>query len=138
MHRSIKALIALSLIAAAAACAPKSTVATAPVILDTFSIAGSWTGCLVQPHVTCTPISMTVVDTSVTDSTARVIGSGNWGQNVAIHGTLFEAIVSLDATATGVVQGWSFTGVVAGTSLTGNMSVPGNDSTFQATFTKSP
>jgi hypothetical protein len=135
MHRSI---FAFALIAVAAACGAKTAETTAPVIVDTFTVAGTWTGCLIEPQVPCTPISMTVADTSLTDSTANVSGSGNWGQAVAIHGKLFEANVSLDATATGVAQGWSFTGVVAGASLTGNMTVPGKDSTFQASFTRSP
>ena len=133
-----KPIIALLIIAAAAACGAKSNVTTAPVIVDSFSIAGTWTGCLVQPQVPCTPISMTMADTSLTDSTANVAGSGNWGQAVAIHGSLFLAHVSLDANATGVAQGWSFVGAVAGTSLTGAMSIPGKDSTFQANFTRSP
>jgi hypothetical protein len=135
MHRSI---FALALIAAAAACGAKSTATTAPVVVDTFSIAGTWTGCLVEPQVPCTPISMTMTDTSLTDSTANVVGSGNWGEAVAIHGKLFEANVSLDAIATDVAQGWSFTGQVAGASITGKMTVPGKDSSFQANFTKSP
>jgi hypothetical protein len=135
MHRSAFALL---LIAGAAACGAKAKAVTAPVIVDSFSIAGTWTGCLVEPQVPCTPISMTVVDTSLTDSTAKVSGSGDWGYAVAIHGKLFEADVSLDANATGIAQGWSFTGVVAGASLTGTMTVPGKDSTFQANFTRSP
>ena len=122
------------MIAAAAACGSKSTATTAPVVVDTFSIVGTWSGCLVEPQVPCTPISMTLTDTSTTDSTANVYGSGDWGQAVAIHGKLFEADASLDASATGVAQGWSFTGVVVGTSLTGNMTVPGKDSVFQANF----
>ncbi len=135
MHRSI---FAFALIAVAAACGAKAAATTAPVIVDTFSIAGTWTGCLVEPQVPCTPISMPGADTAVTDATANVSGSGNWGQAVAIKGKLFEANVSLDATATGVAQGWSFTGAVAGASLTGNMTVPGKDSSFQANFTRSP
>jgi hypothetical protein len=116
----------------------KSTSTTAPAITDSFSVTGAWTGCLTEPGVQCSPITMTLADSSLSDSTANVSGSGNWGATVAIKGKLFDSIVTLNATSPGVLQGWSFSGVVSGSTVTGTMTVPDNTSTFQAVFTKSP
>jgi hypothetical protein len=135
MMRHAVALAAAALILAGCS---KSTSTTAPVITDSFSVAGAWTGCLTEPGVQCSPLTMTLADSSLSDSTANVSGSGNWGASVAIKGKLFESIVTLNATATGVLQGWSFSGIVAGNTVTGTMTVPDNASTFQAVFTKSP
>ena len=116
----------------------KASTTTAPIIADNLSVAGTWTGCLKEPLVPCSAVTMTLTDSSLTDSSAAVLGTGNWGASVAIHGKLVDTNVNLDASAVGVLQGWSFAGNLSGNSITGNMSVPGNDSTFQATFTKSP
>jgi hypothetical protein len=116
----------------------KSASTTAPAITDSFSVAGAWTGCLTEPGVQCSPINMTLADSSLSDSTANVSGSGNWGATVAIKGKLNDAIVTLNATSSGLLQGWSFSGVVSGNTVAGTMTVPDNTSTFQAVFTKSP
>ena len=135
MVRSALVLIAaISLVA----CGGKSTATTAPQFVDTFSVAGSWTGCITESNGACAPVSMTLADSSVSDTSAVVTGSGNWLHNVAIHGKLFDARVTLNASATDVLQGWTFTGTLAGNSLSGNMTIPGNDSTFAAVFTRSP
>jgi hypothetical protein len=120
-----------------AACGKKSASATAPLIVDSVSVAGTWAGCIVEPHVTCSPVTMTLSDSSLTDSTAAVTGTGNWGDNVVIKGNLLDARITLSATTVAVLQGWSFVGVVAGNTLTGNLTMPGVDSTFTTTFTRS-
>ena len=81
---------------------------------------------------------MTLADSSLTDSSATVTGTGNWGATVTIRGKIVNSNVTLEATTVGVLQGWGFTAVVSGNSLTGNMTIPGNPSTFQATFTRTP
>jgi hypothetical protein len=116
----------------------KSSSTTAPAITDTFSVAGTWTGCLTEPGVQCSPLTMTLADSSLSDSTANVAGTGNWGAGVAIKGKLFDALVTLNATSPGVIQGWSFSGVLSGNTVTGTMTVPDNTSSFQAVFTRSP
>ncbi len=116
----------------------KSTAATAPAITDSFSVAGAWTGCLTEPGVQCSPLTMTLADSSLSDSTATVTGTGNWGSTVSIKGKLFDSIVTLNATAPGVLHGWSFSGVVSGNTVTGTMTVPDNSSAFQAVLTRSP
>ena len=115
-----------------------STVTTDPLTTDNVLVSGTWSGCLVEPREPCLPISMTLADTSLTDSTETVGGTGNWGANVTIKGKLGDLNLSLNAATEGVLQGWSFTGVITGNSIAGNMTVPGNDTTYQATFTRSP
>jgi hypothetical protein len=120
------------------ACGKKSTTATSPSTTDSTTVAGLWTGCITEPHVTCSPVSMTLTDSSFTDSTAVLAGTGNWGDNVVIKGNLLDSRVTLSATTIAVLQGWSFVGVLAGNTLTGNMTIPNVDSTFSTTFTRSP
>jgi hypothetical protein len=120
------------------ACGKKSTTATAPSDIDSTSVAGAWTGCITEPHVTCSPVSMTLTDSSLTDSTAALAGTGNWGDNVVIKGTLLDTRVTLSATTIAVLQGWSFVGVLTGNTLSGTLAIPGVDSTFSTTFTRSP
>ncbi len=115
-----------------------STVTTDPLTTDNVLVSGTWSGCLVEPREPCLPISMVLADTSVTDSTETIGGTGNWGANVTIKGKLGDLNLSLNAATEGVLQGWSFTGVIAGNSISGNMTVPGNDTAYQATFTRSP
>jgi hypothetical protein len=116
----------------------KGSLATAPGVADSFTVAGSWSGCITEPHVSCSPVSMTLSDSSLTDTTATVTGTGNWGANVAIHGKINDSKVSLDAATEGVLQGWSFSGILSGASIAGNMTIPGLDSTYQAVFTRTP
>jgi hypothetical protein len=135
MIRSAAALTVAALVLAGCS---KSTTTTAPAITDSFSVAGAWTGCLTEPGVQCSPLTMTLADSSLSDSTANITGTGNWGSSVAIKGKLFNSIVTLNATSPGVLQGWSFSGALSGSTVTGTMTVPDNASTFQAVFTKSP
>jgi hypothetical protein len=119
-------------------CGKKYAVATAPVLLDSTTVAGAWSGCITEPHVACAPVSMTLIDSSLTDSTAALAGTGNWGDNVVLAGRLVDARVTLDGASPAVLQGWSFVGVLSGNTLTGNLSIPGVDSTYSTTFTRSP
>jgi hypothetical protein len=119
-------------------CGKTTTVATAPVVLDSTTVAGAWTGCITEPHVNCVSVSMTLVDSSVTDSTAALAGTGNWGDNVVLAGHLIDSHVTLDGTTSAVLQGWSFVGVLSGNTLSGNLSIPGVDSAYATTFTRSP
>ncbi len=123
---------------AVVACGKKTTVATAPVVLDSTTVAGAWTGCITEPHVSCVSVSMTLVDSSLTDSTAALAGTGNWGDNVVLAGHLVDSRVTLDGTTPAVLQGWSFVGVLSGNTLSGNLTIPGVDSTYSTTFTRSP
>ena len=122
----------------AVGCGKKTTVATAPIVLDSTTVAGAWTGCITEPHVSCVTVSMTLVDSSLTDSTAALAGTGNWGDNVVLAGHLVDSRVTLDGTTPAVLQGWSFVGVLSGNTLSGNLSIPGVDSTYSTTFTRSP
>lgn len=119
-------------------CGKKSTTATAPSTIDSTTVAGAWAGCITEPHVTCSPVSMTLTDSSLTDSTAALAGTGNWGADVVIKGTLLDTHVTLSATTNAVLQGWSFVGLLNGNTLSGNLTMPGVDSTFTTTFTRSP
>jgi hypothetical protein len=116
----------------------KSATTTAPVITAAFTVAGPWSGCIREPGASCSPASMTLADSSLTDSSATVTGTGNWGATVTIRGKIVNSNVSLDATTVGVLQGWSFSGVLSGNSLAGNLTIPGNASSFPATFTRLP
>lgn len=129
---------AAAALAAGAACGAKSTAATAPLPVDSVSVAGAWSGCIAEPHVACAPVSMTLTDSSLTDSTAALTGSGNWGDEVAITGHAIDTRVTLTGTTLAVVRGWSFVGTVSGDSLTGNLTIPGVDSTYATTFTRAP
>jgi hypothetical protein len=131
-------VLLLALPAAMLAACKKSALVTAPGLADSVSVAGAWSGCIVEPPVTCSPISMTLSDSALTDTTANVTGSGSWGDAVAIKGKRVNANVVLDANATGVIQGWSFVGVVSNDSLTGTMTTPGNATAYQAGFSRSP
>ena len=124
-------------VAILAGCKGSSTT-TALTVKDSLSVAGSWTGCMTEPLVSCSPVSMTLTDSSVTDSSETVSGAGDWGESVAIRGKAVKAVVTLTASKEGVLQDWAFVGLLAGNSITGTMTVPGNDSTFQATFARSP
>ncbi len=119
-------------------CGKKSAVATAPIVLDSTTVAGAWTGCITESHVSCVSVSMTLTDSSLTDSTAALAGTGNWGDNVVLAGHLVDSRVTLDGTTSAVLQGWSFVGVLSGNTLSGNMTTPGVDSTYATTFTRSP
>jgi hypothetical protein len=130
--------VALAIAVCVLAGCSKSTAVTAPVITDSFSVAGAWTGCLTEPGATCVAVTMTLADSSLSDSSATVTGTGNWGETVTIKGRLLNTSLSLNATATGVLQGWSYTGVLAGNSITGTMTIPGNSSAFPAMFTRTP
>jgi hypothetical protein len=121
-----------------AGCGKKYAVATAPVLLDSTTVAGVWSGCITEPHVACAPVSMTLVDSSLTDSTAALAGSGNWGDNVVLAGHLVDTRVTLDGASPAVLQGWSFVGMLSGNTLTGSLSIPGVDSTYSTTFTRTP
>ena len=81
---------------------------------------------------------MTLTDTSLTDSSETVVGAGNWGQSVAIHGKVVDSTVTLTASEEGILQNWNFDGLVSGNSMTGTMTVPGNATAYAATFTRSP
>ena len=128
----MRSVLVLAVAVMTLAACNKATTTTAPIIADSLSVAGSWTGCLTEPLTSCSAVTMTLTDSSLTDTSAAVLGTGNWGATVAIHGTLTSTNVSLDASAVGVLQGWSFAGILSGNSITGNMSVPGNASTFPA------
>src|SRR5262249_11144900 len=125
-------------IAIISGCGAKSTPVTAPVIVENFSIAGTWSGCIVEPHQSCVPVSMTLTDSALTDSTGKVAGSGNWGSTVAIKGKLVNAAATLDGNESGIVEGWAFSGTLSGSTLNGSMNVPGVDSAYAATFTRTP
>lgn len=116
----------------------KPSVVTAPVTTDSVTLADSWSGCVTEPGVACSPVSMTLTDSSLTDSSATVSGTGNWGANVTIHGKIVKSDANLDATTVGVLQGWSFSAVLSGNTLAGSMTMPGNASSFPATFTRAP
>jgi hypothetical protein len=135
--RSVFAFVAA--VALVTGCKKAATaVTTDPLTTDTVVVSGSWSGCLVEPREPCLPISMVLADTSLTDSTETIGGTGNWGANVTIRGKLGDLNLSLNAATEGVLQGWSFTGTIAGNAISGTMTVPGNDTTYQASFTRSP
>lgn len=129
---------AAAALGAVAACGAKAKVATAPLPMDSVSVAGAWSGCISEPHVACAPVSMTLTDSSLTDSTAALAGSGNWGDEVAITGQSADTRVTLTGTTVAVLQEWTFVGYVSGDSLTGNITIPGVDSTYATTFTRAP
>jgi hypothetical protein len=116
----------------------KTTTITALSTTDSLSVAGLWSGCLTEPLVPCSPISMTLTDSSLTDSSETVAGSGNWNGSVAIHGKAVNAAVTLTASEEGVLRDWSFDGILSGNSITGTMIVPGSDTTYSATFARAP
>ena len=116
----------------------KSSTVTAPLTTDSITLAGSWSGCVTEPGVACSPVTMTLTDSSLTDSSAAVTGVGNWGANVSIHGKIVNSEASLDATTVGVLQGWSLSAVLSGNTLAGSMTMPGNAAIFPATFTRTP
>jgi hypothetical protein len=116
----------------------KSSTTTALSTTDSLSVAGLWSGCLTEPLVPCSPISMTLTDSSLTDSSETVAGAGNWGESVAIQGKAVNAVVTLNASTEGLLQHWSFDGTVSGNSMIGTMIVPGSDTTYQATFARAP
>jgi len=134
----MRSALVLAVVLTALAGCKKGTAVTAPPIVDPLTVAGTWSGCIVQPGGACSPVSMTLSDSSVTDSSATVTGTGNWGANVVIHGSIVNSGVTLDATTPGLIQGWSYAAVLSGNSLAGTMAMPGTASTFQATFTRSP
>ena len=133
MKRSAVALTASALILAGCA---TSTSTTEPAVADTFSVAGAWTGCLTEPGVQCSAVSMTLADSSLTDSTASVSGTGNWGVNVAITGMLNNALLTMNATSPGVLQAWNFSGTLSGNTLAGTMTLPNNGPAYQVVFTR--
>jgi hypothetical protein len=135
MKRPVLILVAIACVAAGC---KKSTAVTAPTVVETLDASGVWTGCITEPHVTCEPVSMTLTDSVLTDTTAAVTGTGNWGDNVVIVGKLANPIVTLNAKATAVLQGWSFAGSLNGNTLTGNMTLPGVDSSYTTSFTRTP
>ena len=120
------------------ACGKKSAAVTAPVAVDRISFAGAWTGCTTEPQVPCAPVSMTLADSSLTDSTAAVTGSGNWGAQVVITGRALNSRVTLTGSTVAVLRSWTFVGTLSGNTLTGNLAIPGVDSTYTTTFTRAP
>ena len=134
MRVALVFVVAVSLLAGC----KKASVTTAPVIAADVSYAGVWSGCVTEPLVTCVPVTMTLTDSAVTDTSGTVTGTGNWGESVSIKGKFVNSTVSLDASTVGLLQGWSFAGILSGGSLSGSMSIPGNGSPYQAVFTKSP
>jgi hypothetical protein len=135
---SIRTAFVLAAIVPFVVSCSKSTAATAPLISDSLSVAGAWTGCVAQSGTACTPVSMTLTDSVTTDSTETVAGTGQWLETVAIKGKLTDARLTLSGTATNVVEGWSFAGALSGSSLSGTMTIPGQASSYSAVFTRSP
>jgi hypothetical protein len=129
---------AAAALSAVVSCGKKSSVATAPLSVDSVNVAGAWTGCIAEPHVSCAPVSMTLTDSSLTDSTATLGGSGNWGDAVTIAGHSTDARVTLSGATVAVLQAWTFVGVVSGDTLTGTLAIPGVDSAYTTTFTRTP
>jgi hypothetical protein len=132
------AFVVASIAAASAACKKGTAAVTAPLVTDTLSVAGSWTGCIVQPNGSCSPVNMTLADSSLSDTSAAVTGTGNWGANVTIKGRLVDSQLTVDATTVGVIEGWSYSAALSGHSLSGVLTIPGNASSFTATFTRTP
>lgn len=131
-------LVPVLVVAASMLGACKKSSTTAPIVTITVSATGSWSGCLVEPPVTCLPVTMVLTDSAVTDTTGTLRGTGNWSANVTITGVRIDSAVTLHATTVGVLQGYSFAGVIVGSSLAGSMTIPNNASSFQASFTRSP
>jgi hypothetical protein len=115
----------------------KGSAATAPLVVDQYSVAGSWSGCVTEPAAQCVLVSMSLRDSVTTDSTATVAGTGNWEDNVDLKGALSGARLTLNGNATNIVQGWSFIGVLSGSQLTGTMTFPGTASAYPAVFNRS-
>jgi hypothetical protein len=139
MHSAMRFLVLLAIpVVAFMGCKKSSDSVTAVIADSTGNIAGSWSGCIVQPQASCVTVSMTLVDSSVTDTSANVTGTGNWEENVTIKGKLVDALVTLNATATGVTEGWAFSGTASGNSIIGQMTTPGVTTAFPTTFTRSP
>ena len=136
--RVVSCFAATAALVAAVACGKKAAAVTTPLAIDSISVAGAWSGCITEPGVVCAPVSMTLTDSSLTDSTAALTGSGNWGDAVNITGHAVNARVTLTGTTIAVLQAWTFVGVVSGNTLTGNLAIPGVDSAFATTFTRSP
>jgi hypothetical protein len=132
-------VVAACLVSAACKKTASNVITTDPLTTDdSILVSGTWNGCLIEPREPCLPITMTLADTSVTDSTETVGGTGNWGANVTIKGKLGDTKLTLNAATEGVLQGWSFSGFISGNAISGNMTVPGNDTLYQANFTRSP
>jgi len=112
----------------------KSSITTTTPVTSTVTVAGVWSGCLAA---SCS-LSMTLVDSAVTDSTGIVKGAGSWISAVSIVGTRTGSSVTLHASQTGQTLAWEFTGIVSGSSLAGSMTGPSLNSSTQATFTRSP
>ena len=136
--RVVSSFAASVALVAAVACGKKAAAVTTPLPVDSISVAGAWSGCITEPQVQCAPVSMTLTDSSLTDSTAALTGSGNWGDNVVITGHAVNARVTLTGTTTAVLRSWTFVGTISGNSLSGNLAIPGVDSTYSTTFTRSP
>lgn len=130
--------VALAVVVVSSMLAGCSKSATTAATTAALTVAGVWSGCIREQGASCSPASMTLTDSSLTDSSATVTGTGNWGAAVTIRGKIVNSNVSLAATTVGVLQGWSFSGVLSGNSLAGNLTMPGIDSSFSATFTRSP
>lgn len=141
MRRALRivacASAAITLTAIATSCGKKKVAVTEPVV-DSISLAGKWTGCTTEPGISCSAVSMTLADSSLTDSTAAVMGTGNWGADVVITGQADTTHVTLTGTTEAVLRAWTFVGTISGDTLTGTMAIPGVDSTYATTFTKSP
>ena len=127
----------LAIAAIGSSCGKKKTAVTEPVV-DTISFAGTWTGCTTEPGIPCSAVSMTLADSSLTDSTASVTGTGNWGADVVIRGEADSTHVTLTGTTEAVLHAWTFEGTISGSKLTGTLAIPGLDSTYATTFTRSP
>lgn len=126
-----------ALTAIGSSCGKKKVAVTEPVV-DTISFAGTWTGCTTEPGIPCSAVSMTLTDSSLTDSVASVTGTGNWGADVVITGHADTTHVTLTGTTEAVLRAWTFEGTISGNTLTGTLAIPGLDSTYATTFTRSP
>lgn len=135
--RIVAALAAAAALGAMAGCGKKKAV-TEPLVIDSTTFAGAWTGCTTEPGIQCSAVSMTLSDSSLTDSTALVTGTGNWGDEVVITGHADTTRVTLTGTTTGVLRSWTFVGMISGDTLRGNMTIPGVDSAYTTVFTRTP
>ena len=131
-------VLALACAACLCTACKKGSSVTSTAVVDPLAASGAWTGCMVEPTIACEPVSMTLTDSVTTDSTETVAGTGNWGSTVTIKGQLVDAKLTIDGTATGIIQKWTFTGTLTGNALSGNMTVPDIAVTYPTTFTRSP
>jgi hypothetical protein len=116
----------------------KSAASTTAVVADSLFVSGVWTGCMTEPTISCEPVSMTLTDSVTSDSTETVAGTGNWGSIVTITGTLVDTRLTINGTATGVIEKFTFSGTLSGNTLSGNITVPDVATAYPSSFTRSP